>query len=136
MATFSMLLVDVNWDSLKFLYGHRGEYWFSPIDDAKKRFAIKQELLGNAYQFLKPNTEVETLKWGERIIGVKAPIKMELRIKETPPGERGNTAQGGTKTAELETGAKIQVPLFVNNEDVVKVNTETGEYVRRVEKAK
>ncbi len=127
--------VEIEREPLKFLYSHRGEYWFSPINDAKKRFSIKEELLGEAANFLKPNTEVDAIKWGERIIGVKAPIKMDLKVKETPPGERGNTAQGGTKTAELETGAKIQVPLFVNNDDIVKVNTETGEYVERVTKA-
>ena len=63
------------------------------------------------------------------------PVKVELEVKETPPGERGNTAQGGVKTALLETGAKVQVPLFINSGDIIRVNTELGAYVERVTKA-
>ena len=61
---------------------------------------------------------------------------MDLIVKETPPGERGDTATGGRKAATLETGAIVQVPLFVNTGDLIRVNTETGEYVERIEKAK
>ncbi len=128
--------VEIETSPIKFLYTHRGEYWFSEKDNPAKRFAIKEETLGTAAQFLKANTEVTAIKWDERIINVKIPIKMDLVVKETPPGERGNTAQGGTKVAELETGAKIQVPLFVDTGDIVRVNTESGEYVERMEKGK
>ncbi len=127
--------VEIERVPIKFIYGHRGEYWFTALNNPKDRFAIKEEILGTAGKFLKANTEVLAMKWGDRIINVKAPIKMDLKVKDTPPGERGNTAQGGTKTAELETGATIQVPLFVNNDDIIRVNTETGEYVERMEKA-
>ena len=128
--------VEIEKKNIKFLYCNRGECWFSEKDDPSKRFSISQETLGNAAQFVKPATEVTAVKWGEKIINVQFPIKMDLAIKDAPPGERGDTARGGTKVAELETGAKIAVPLFVNNGDIIRVNTQTGEYVERVEKMK
>ncbi len=121
---------------LIYIYTHRNESWFTPKNDPKKRMNLDTVILGAAGQFLTPNTEVTAMQWNDKIIGIKCPIKMDLKIKETPPGERGNTAQGGTKAAELETGATIQVPLFVNTGDVIRVNTETGEYVERIEKNK
>ncbi len=128
--------VEIEKQSIKFLYHHRDEYWFSEKNDSSKRFSLKEDILGNPAKFLKTNTEVVAIKWDERIINVEIPIKMDLAVKEAPPGERGNTAQGGSKVAELETGAKINVPLFVNTGDVIKVNTQTGEYVERVEKTR
>ena len=69
-------------------------------------------------------------------MGIKPPIKMELKVKEAPPGVKGDTATGGTKVAILETGATVNVPLFVNAGDIIRVNTETGEYAERIEKSK
>ena len=114
--------VEIERQPIKYLYTHRGEYWFAEKDNPSKRFALKEDVVA--------------VKWDEKIINIDVPIKMDLIVKETPPGERGNTAQGGTKVADLETGAKIQVPLFVNTGDTVKINTQTGEYVERVEKSK
>ena len=71
----------------------------------------------------------------ENIIGVHLPVKMDFKVTEAPPSVRGNTAQGGSKLVTLEGGATLTVPLFINTNDIVKVNTETGEYVERVEKA-
>jgi elongation factor P len=127
--------VEIEKQPIKFLYHHRDEYWFSEKNDPSKRFSLKVDVLGDPAKFLKANTEVVAIKWDDKIINVSIPIKMDLAVKETPPGERGNTAQGGSKVAELETGAKINVPLFVNTGDVIKVNTQTGEYVERVEKS-
>ena len=120
---------------VKFLYNHRSEYFFSVVDNPANRFSIKEEVMGASAKFIKQNTEVIIIKFNDKIIGVQIPIKMDLKIKETPPGEKGNTAQGGVKTAVLETGAAIQVPLFVNSGDIIRVNTESGEYVERMEKA-
>lgn len=128
--------VEIEKETIKFLYSHRGDYWFSEKNNPANRFSLKEEAVGEPGKFLKANTEVIAVKWGEKIINIQVPIKMDLVIKDTPPGERGNTAQGGTKIAELETGAKIQVPLFVNTGDIIKVNTQTGEYVERVEKSR
>ena len=69
-----------------------------------------------------------------KIIAVRVPIKMDLLVKEAPPAVRGNTAQGGTKQITLETGAIVNAPLFVNEGDIVRINTETGQYTERVDK--
>ncbi len=120
----------------KYIYHNKQEYWFTEINNPAKRFSLSDELVGLSGQFLKPNSEVSLIMFGEKIIGAAVPIKVELKVDSTPPGERGNTAQGGTKTAALETGAVVQVPLFVNDGDIVRVNTELGTYVERVEKAR
>jgi len=125
---------DMQRQPIKFLYHNRGEYWFSEKNDPSKRFSLTADAVGEAGQFLKPNTEVSAISFNGKIITVALPIKVDLVVKETPPGERGNTAQGAMKIAELETGAKINVPLFVNTGDVIRVNTTTGEYAERVEK--
>ncbi len=126
---------DVNKKEVKFLYNHRDEYWFCDINNATNRFAIPFENIGTQAQFLKNNTVVDALEYNGKIVNINLPIKMDLKVKETPPGEKGDTATGGKKLAELETGAKVNVPLFVNNDDVIRINTQTGEYVERIEKA-
>src|SRR3990167_7656897 len=82
----------------------------------------------------KETTEVTASIFKKDIINISIPVKMDLQVTETPPGVRGNTAQGGSKEAILETGYKLQVPFFINPGDIVRVNTETGEYTERVEK--
>lgn len=128
--------VEIEKQTIKYLYAHRGEYWFCDPQNPAKRFSLKEDVVGAGGRFLKANTEVIANKMGDKIITLQLPIKADLKIKEAPPGERGDTATGGTKKAILETGAEINVPLFVNTDDLVRINTETGEYVERVEKAK
>ncbi len=117
---------------VQFIYENRGEYWFNEKNNPKNRFQLKNEILGQAVQFLKPNTEVIAYKFDGNIINVDLPIKIDLKVTEAPPALKGNTAQGGTKTVTLETGAKVNVPLFVEEGDTVKVNTQTGEYIERL----
>ncbi len=117
-----------------FLYNHRGEFWFSDPKNPKNRSSLPEATIGDPARFLKPNTVVETVVYDGKVITVRVPIKMELKVTEAPPSIKGNTAQGGTKQVTLETGATINVPLFVNQDDIIRVNTETGEYVERVEK--
>ncbi len=118
---------------VKYIYINRGEYWFCEKDDPSKRFSLSEDFIGVQGKFMKPNSLVELLSFQERNIGVKLPIKVELKVKEAPPGIKGNTAQGGTKLVTLETGAGINAPLFVNEGDILRINTETGEYVERVQ---
>jgi elongation factor P len=118
-----------------FIYSSRGECWFHEVGNPKNRFSLKQEVIGEAAQFLKKEIAVMTKIFKEKIIGVSLPVKIDLRVAEAPPAVRGNTAQGGNKTVTLETGAKISVPLFVNEDDIVRINTETCQYVERVEKS-
>ncbi|HEY4488673.1 MAG TPA: elongation factor P [Candidatus Paceibacterota bacterium] len=115
-----------------FIYERNGEYFFYDAQDKSKRFSLPQSIVGDIGRFLKPNAAVETLSFQEKIFRVKLPIKVELKVTEAPPDVRGNTAQGGSKVVELETGATLNVPMFVKEGDVIRVNTETGEYVDRV----
>lgn len=121
---------------VKYLYNHRDEYWFCEEKNPASRFKLSEQQLGDIIHFLKPNTVVEALNFKGVILNVTLPIKMDFKVIEAPPAIRGNTAQGGTKTVTIETGAQIVVPLFINEGDVIRINTVTGEYVERVEKVK
>lgn len=119
----------------RFIYSSRGEFWFSEIDNPKNRFNLKMDIVGEAEKFLKPDLETTALKFKDKIINIELPIKVDYKIIEAPPAIKGDTAQGGVKVAVIETGAKINVPLFISEGDVVRVNVQTEEYVERVEKA-
>jgi elongation factor P len=119
----------------RFLYENRGVYWFDEVGNPKNRFSFKKEELGSAAVFLKPNLEVMTIKFNEKIINIEPPIKVAYKVIEAPPAIKGDTAQGGNKTVIIETGAKVNTPLFINNGDVILLNTQTGEYVERIEKS-
>jgi len=117
---------------IKFLYQNRGEYFFCEPKDPSKRFSFTKDQIGDQAKYLRPNEIVIGIVFEEKIINFSLPIKVELKVKETQPGIKGNTAQGGTKEAILESGASIQVPLFINEGDVIEINTQTGSYTRRV----
>lgn len=127
---------DINYRDVKFLYGHRDKFFFSEISDPSKRFEIDKEQIGELIKFLKPNSEVEVIKFEGKIINVTLPIKMEFKVVEAPPGIKGDTAQGGTKAVKIETGITINAPLFIEEGDIIRINTQTGLYVERVEKSK
>ena len=116
----------------QFIYEHRGAYWFQNQENPRERFSLPQSLIGERAKFLKSNTAVEAVRFGDEIIAIKLPVKVELAVQEAPPAIRGNTAQGGSKIVKLETGAELSVPLFIKEGDKIRVNTETGEYVERV----
>ncbi len=115
-----------------FIYERNGEWFFHDAKDKSKRFSVTEAEMGGSGHFLKGNTEVETLWFDGKLFRVKLPIKMELKVTDAPPDVRGNTAQGGSKIVTLETGATINVPMFVKLGDVIRINTETGEYTERV----
>jgi elongation factor P len=117
---------------VKYLYTNKGEFWFCEANDPAKRFTLSAEQIGEKQaQFLKPNGMVSILMFEETMLGVKMPIKMELKVKEAPPGIKGDSSRGGMKQITLETGAVINAPLFINENDTIVVNTETGDYVER-----
>ncbi len=116
----------------KFIYEKNGEWWFHEVSDRSKRFALEEARIGESSKYLKTDTEVDVRWFDGEPIQVTIPIKMDLKVKEAPPNTRGNTAQGGNKVVTLETGASLNVPMFVETGDVVRINTETGEYVERV----
>lgn len=117
---------------VKFIYENRGKYVFSEANNPAKRFELSVEQIGSQVGFLTPSTVVEGVRFQGEILTIALPIKMSLKVKEAPPGIKGDRAQGGSKTATLETGAVVQVPLFVDTGDIIEVNTETAEYVRRI----
>jgi len=116
----------------KFLYSHRGRYFFCEIDNPAKRFELNTEQLGQKINFLKEGQEVTAQIFKERIINIQLPIKIQLKVTSAPPGIKGNRSQSPTKVVVLETGFKINTPLFIKEGDVIEVNTETGEYVKRI----
>ena len=121
---------------VKFLYHNKGEYWFCNPNDPKERFKLEADLLGNTAKFLKANENVAALVWTtedeeEKTIGLSLPVKMEFKVKEAPPAVRGDTSKSGNKIITLENGATLSAPMFINEGDVIRVNTETGEYVER-----
>jgi elongation factor P len=123
---------EIERKSAMFIYESKGEYWFHEEGNPRNRFALDTELLGDQGRFLKPNTKVMTMVFDDKVIKVDIPIKMEFKVVEAPPAIRGNTAQGGTKQVTIEGGAKVNVPLFINEGETIRINTQTGEYVERV----
>ncbi|HEX7724402.1 MAG TPA: elongation factor P [Candidatus Paceibacterota bacterium] len=125
---------EIDSKEVKYLYTNRGEFWFCETSDPSKRFKVDAEGAGEQIRFMKPNTVVEQLLFREQPMGFKYPIMVELKVTEAPPSIKGDTATGGNKVVTLETGATINAPLFVNEGDVIKINTETSEYKERVGK--
>jgi elongation factor P len=126
-------LVDFEEKRMQFLYKD-DRYNFMDLD-TYDQISLSTEEVGDARDFLKENTEVEILFIDASPITVELPNFIELQIAKTDPGIRGDTASGGSKPATLETGAVVQVPLFLNEGDVVKVDTRSGEYLGRVSAA-
>ena len=123
-------LVDFEEKRMQFLY-RDDRYHFMDLD-TYDQISLSAEEVGEARDFLKENTEVEILFIEDSHVTVELPNFIEIRIAKTDPGIRGDTASGGSKPATLETGAVIQVPLFLNEGDVVKVDTRSGDYLGRV----
>ena len=125
--------IEIQKIMVKFIYFHRDKYIFSREDNPSFRFELSKDIIGESVKFLKPNQVLEGIEFKGKIINVSLPIKINLKVTEAPPGVKGDRAQGGTKTVTLETGAQINVPLFIESGDIIEINTEKGEYVKRVE---
>ena len=123
---------EVERKSANFIYEAKGQYWFHEEGNPKGRFSLEADVVGEQGRFLKANTKVMTLVFEGKVIQVEIPVKMEFKVTEAPPAIKGNTAQGGSKMVTIEGGAKINAPLFINEGDMIRVNTQTGEYVERV----
>lgn len=114
----------------QYLYEDGGLYYFMNTE-SYEQIAIGLDRIGDAISFLRENDECSVLTYGEEAISVELPAAVVLEIVETDPGFKGDTAQGGTKQARLETGFTVNVPLFLNTGDKVKVDTRSGEYLER-----
>ncbi len=116
---------------MQFLYSDGDGFYFMDTNDYNQ-VSLPAEAVGDAAKWLKEN-DVASLQYaGDELVGVEPPMFVELEVVETEPGFKGDTVQGGNKPATLETGAVVQVPMFVNNGDVLKIDTRDGRYITRV----
>ncbi|MDU4960409.1 MAG: elongation factor P [Sporomusaceae bacterium] len=116
--------------AMQFLYLSDGEYHFMD-NETYEQLALSGEQLGSATNFLKENMDISVMFFQNIIIGVDLPYSVELRVVETDPGIRGDTATGGSKQAKLETGFVVRVPLFIEEGEVLRIDTRTGDYIER-----
>lgn len=116
---------------MQYLYKEGADYVMMD-NESYEQLQLTEDQIGGALKYLKENMVVQVLMHGTRIIGVDIPNQVELEVVDTPPAEKGNTSQGGTKPATLETGAVVNVPFFVVNGDTIRVDTRTNEYLDRV----
>ena len=117
--------------TVQFLYSD-GEMYHFMDTETFDQIALTREQLGDAVNYLKDGITLELLSYNDEPIGVELPITVDLKVVETEPGFRGDTATGGSKPARVETGLVVQVPLFVNQGDTIRVDTRTGAYLERV----
>jgi elongation factor P len=118
-----------------YLYTNRGQSWFAEAGKPSNRFFFDEAAVHDKVQWLIQNAEVEVRTYEEKPITLSIPVKVDLKVTEAPPNVKGDTATGGNKQVTLESGAVVNAPLFIGTGDVIKVNTDTGDYVERVSKA-
>jgi elongation factor P len=116
---------------IQYLYTEDGQYHFMDVDTFEQ-YPLNRETLGDTVNYLVENEVIDLLTYQDQPVDVEAPITVNLEVTETDPGFRGDTATGGTKPAKLQTGVTVNVPLFINVGDLIKVDTRTGEYLERV----
>ena len=126
---------DIGKMQAQYLYTNRGESWFAEENNPKNRFSFPDNVVHDKVQWLVSNSTVEVRTYEKKPVTIKIPVKVELEVKDAPPAVKGNTVSGGNKLVELATGAKVNVPLFINTGDIIRINTDSGEYTERVEKA-
>lgn len=115
---------------VQYQYEDDGMYHFMDMESFDQ-IALSAELLGDAVNYLKENMTCDLLRHGDTPVSIELPPNVELRVEETDPGLRGDTASGGTKPAKLETGLVIQVPLFIQPGELIRVDTRDGSYIER-----
>ena len=116
---------------MQYLYSDGDLYHFMDVENYEQ-IALNEEAIGDTLKFVKENEMVKVCSHNGNVFAIEPPLFVELEITETEPGFKGDTATGATKPAVVETGATVYVPLFVNQGDVIKIDTRTGEYLSRV----
>jgi len=116
---------------MQYLYSDDDLYYFMD-EENYEQIPLSTSQLGDAINYLKEGMSLEVSSYKGKLVGVELPVAVELQVTETEPGFKGDTATAGNKPAKLETGITIQVPLFINTSDVIKVDTRSGEYLERV----
>ena len=117
--------------TMQYLYNDSGLYYFMDLE-SYEQLPLSEEQVGDALKFVKENMEVLLLFYKGTVFGIEPPNFVELEITDTAPGFKGDTATGATKPATLETGAVVNVPLFVGPGETIRIDTRTGEYMERV----
>lgn len=115
---------------MQYLYSDGDLYYFMD-NESYEQISVAGENVGDSLKFVKENEQVKIISHNGKVLGIEPPLIVELEVTETEPGFKGNTATGAMKPATVETGAQINVPLFVNIGDIIKIDTRTGEYVGR-----
>ena len=115
---------------MQYLYQDGGLYYFMNTE-TYDQVGLTKDQVGDSLKFVKENEMVKILSYEGDVFGIEPPLFVELEITETEPGFAGNTATGATKPATVETGAQVLVPLFINQGEVIKIDTRTGEYLGR-----
>jgi len=123
---------EVGFKHVQFLYSYGDSFTFMDLS-TYDQFDLDKETVGDAAQYLMDGQELDAMMFEERPIAVKLPPTVDMQVKETIPGVKGDTATGGTKPATFVSGLKVSVPLFVNEGDTIKINTDSGTYMGRVE---
>jgi elongation factor P len=126
----SLEAADIVESEMQYLYND-GDFWHFMEPDTYAQHTAGKEAMGDAAMWLKDGTTCNVLLWNGQPLAINAPAHVELKIVETDPGMRGDTATGGQKPAKLETGAVVRVPLFISEGEVIRVDTRTGEYLSR-----
>ena len=128
--TEKMPRAHIDRQDMQYLYTDGDLYHFMNVETFDQ-IAINAQVVGDTLKFVKENEMVKILSYEGQVFGIEPPLFVELEITQTEPGFAGNTAQGATKPAVVETGATVQVPLFINQNEVIKIDTRTGEYLGR-----
>ena len=121
----------LDYRSMQYLYNDGDLYYFMD-EETFEQMPLNSSQLGDAVNYIKEGMSLEISSYKDEIIGVELPITVELKVTDTEPGFKGDTATAGNKPAKLETGINIQVPLFINKGDIIKVDTRTGSYLERI----
>ncbi len=127
-AKFESAYIDRK--DMQYLYNDGDLYYFMD-EETYEQLPLNSDKLGDSFKFVKENTVCKIISYKGNVFGVEPPFFVELEVTDTEPGVRGDTATNVTKQATLETGAIIRVPIFINNGDVIKIDTRTGEYLSR-----
>ncbi|NMO21792.1 elongation factor P [Pyxidicoccus fallax] len=122
---------DIEEKDMQFLYVQGEDYYFMDTRNYEQTF-LGEKVLGEAKNFLKENITVSVVFWNGKAIAVNLPNSVDLKVTECDPGVRGDTVSGALKPAKLETGYTVSVPLFINEGDVLKIDTRDGKYLTRV----
>lgn len=116
---------------MEYLYRTEGVFYLMDLE-SYEQLPLSEEQIGGAVKYLKENDKLSVITYGEKVVGLELPVTVELTVANTEPGIRGDTASGGSKPATMETGLVVNVPLFINTGDRLRIDTRSGEYVERV----